>query len=302
LLIWLDAPANRKEHPNENLGRELMELFTLGVGPYTETDVKEAARALTGWTVVQGAFREAPKQHDPGEKTILGQKGAWRGDDLVRLLLDHPATAVRLATRLCELLMGEGGVDADGIAALAAGLRGRNLDIGWAVETVLRSQTFFAEGNLGNRVCGPVEYVVGAARALELFEPPPSTLLLAEWAARLGQDLFYPPNVGGWPGGRNWIAPQSLIGRANYAAALVAGQLSGRQEAWDILGLAARHGRGRDLETVLTFFAELLRGDRLAPAWQERLHRALGPGATNEPETVRRAVALVLASPECQLF
>src|SRR5262245_14020509 len=89
LLLWLDAPANRKGHPNENLGRELMELFTLGIGHYSETDVKEAARALTGWTVSGGGFREEAGRHDDGEKTILGRRGKWTGDDLVRMLLEQ---------------------------------------------------------------------------------------------------------------------------------------------------------------------------------------------------------------------
>src|SRR5439155_23997346 len=100
LLNWLDAPQNRKGHPNENLGRELMELFTLGIGHYTEDDVKEAARALTGWTVRQGEFVFQPAAHDDGEKEILGRAGKYSGDDLVNILLDQPATARRLAWRL----------------------------------------------------------------------------------------------------------------------------------------------------------------------------------------------------------
>src|SRR5262249_15786547 len=173
LLLYLDAQANRKGHPNENLGRELMELFTLGIGHYTEKDVKEAARALTGWTLDEEAkFAELSIRHDDGQKTILGKKGKCKGNDLVKMLLDHPATANRLAFRICELFMGEGTVDAAMTKALADGLRPRDLDIGWAVETVLRSQAFFADKNLGKRVLSPVEYVVGAARALELFEPP----------------------------------------------------------------------------------------------------------------------------------
>src|SRR5262249_46036096 len=107
LLVWLDAPANRKGHPNENLARELMELFTLGVGHYTEADVKEAARVLTGWTVTEGRFVEVPARHDDGPKTVLGRTGAWHGQDLLRMLLEHPATARRLAGRVCELFFGE---------------------------------------------------------------------------------------------------------------------------------------------------------------------------------------------------
>jgi uncharacterized protein (DUF1800 family) len=301
LLVWLDAPLNRKGQPNENLGRELMELVTLGVGPYTEQDVKEAARALTGWKVVDGAFHDDATDHDDGTKTLLGKKGRWRGDDLVRILLEHPATARRLAWRIGEWLMGEKAVDAAGLDALAAGLRAHDLDIGWAVETVLRSRAFFAEANLGSRVLGPVEFVVGTARALERFDPPPSNLVLSEWSARLGQDLFYPPNVGGWSGGRAWLTTQAIIGRANYAAALVEGRLAAGPTPWDGLALAKRHGRGGDLDAALSFYGELLTGGPPAPGWNKRLRTALGPKAALEGDTVRTAVALMVASPEVQL-
>jgi uncharacterized protein (DUF1800 family) len=301
LLIWLDAPANRKGKPNENLGRELMELFTLGVGHYTENDVKDAARALTGWRVKHGAFHEWPPDHDDGEKTILGKKGRWKGGDLVRLLLKHPATSKRLAWRLCEWLMGEKVVGAAALDALAAGLRRHDLDIGWAVETILRSRAFFAAGNLGNRVLGPVEFLVGVPRALECFDPPPSSLVLGEWTARLGQDLFYPPNVGGWAGGRAWLTTQAIIGRANYAVALVGGRLWARPVPLDGIALARKHGHDRDLEDILTFCAELLTGGRPDAAWRKRLLAALGPGAKRERDTVRAGIALVVASPEVQL-
>jgi uncharacterized protein (DUF1800 family) len=301
MLVWLDAPANRKEHPNENLARELMELFSLGIGHYTEADVKEAARALTGWTLVSGKFHEDATLHDAGDKTILGRAGRWRGDDLVRLVLDHPATAERLALRLCEQFMGEGAVDAAASKALASGLRTHDLDIGWAVETVLRSQTFFAEANLGNRIPGPVEYIIGSVRALEQMDPPLSTYLLAYWMGQLGQDLFYPPNVGGWPGGRTWITAQTMIGRAKYAAALVGGTLSRRPTSWDATALARCHARGSDLAAAVAFYAELLLGAPLDQAWREEILEALGREAPSEPEMVRRAVAWILASPPAQL-
>jgi uncharacterized protein (DUF1800 family) len=301
LLIWLDAPANRKGHPNENLGRELMELFTLGIGHYTEADVKEAARALTGWTVADGHFRENGADHDPGEKTILGRRGAWVGDDLVRLLLEHPATAKRLAWRICDWLLGEGGVTAAGLDALAAGLRAHDLDIGWALETVLRSHVFFADGNLGKRVWAPAEYVVGLPRALECFAAPPSSLVLPEWSARLGLDVFYPPNVGGWAGGRAWLSPRAITGRANYAAALVLGESSVGSTPVDALALAQRHGRGRDLDDFLAFGAELLTGAPPDAAWGKRLRAALGPKAALDNPTARAALALTAASPEAQL-
>ena len=108
LLVWLDAPANRKGHPNENLARELMELFTVGIGHYGEADVKEAARALTGWTTDEDGFQFKAAAHDEGTKTLLGRTGHWTGDDLVKMLLEHPATADRLAWRLCGLFFSEG--------------------------------------------------------------------------------------------------------------------------------------------------------------------------------------------------
>jgi uncharacterized protein (DUF1800 family) len=313
LLFWLDAQTNRKGHPNENLARELMELFTLGIGHYTETDVKEAARALTGWSlsgqateqfrpsVGGGTFHEDPALHDEGKKTILARKGPWKGADLMRMLLEHPATARRLAVRLCELFMGEGAVDTASVEALARGLREHELDIGWAIATMLRSQAFFAEANLGNRALGPVEYVIGLPRALEFFDPPPSTMLLADWSARLGQDLFYPPNVGGWSGGRAWISTRAMIGRANYAAALVVGGLTRSAEPFDALGLARNHGRANDLESILAWYGELVLGAPPARPWRDRLLTALGPKATANADSARRALALLLASPEAQL-
>jgi hypothetical protein len=301
LLLWLDAQANRKGQPNENLARELMELFTLGIGHYTESDVKEAARALTGWTVVKDRFQEDTTQHDDGEKSILGRKGAWHGDDLLRILFEHPATAGRLAARLCEMFFGEGAIASGHVHALAAGLREHDLDIGWALETVLRSELFFAEANLGTRILAPAEYVVGAARALELFDPSPSTLILAEFSANLGQELFHPPNVGGWPGGRSWLGTRSVIGRYNYAVALLEGDSVGLPGPVDALGLARRHGHGEDWESIVTFFAELFLGAIPGRDWRERLLATVAPKGTIEPAAVRRIAPLILSCPEAQL-
>jgi uncharacterized protein (DUF1800 family) len=297
MLMWLDAPSNRKGHPNENLGRELMELFSMGIGPYSEKDVKEAARALTGWSVKDYEFAEVESAHDNGEKTILGRRGRWKGSDLVRMVLDHPATARRLAWRICELFLGEKALKTADMDGLAAGLRERKLDVGWAVQTVLRSRTFFAEENLGNRVLGPVEYIIGAARALELFEPPSSTLVLAEWCGRLGQDLFYPPNVGGWPGGRSWLTTRALIGRANYASSLVEGMRVGRPKSMDALALPRRHGQ----KDAVAFYTRLLLGAEPTESWRTRLEAGVKAKGIDRAESARRMVALMLAMPEAQI-
>jgi len=290
LLVYLDAPANRKGHPNENLGRELMELFTLGVGNYSETDVKEAARALTGWAIEDGAFAEAAERHDGGDKTILGKSGKWTGTDLVKLLLDHSATSERIATKLCRQFFGENVVSTEALKALAAGLRERDLDVSWAVGTVLKSRLFFADANLGQRVLSPVEFVVGSARALEMFDPAPSTLALADWSARMGQDLFDPPNVGGWPPGRAWIHTRSLIARTNYASTLISGPNAGRPLAYDATVLPKKYGFGPDASSVLTFHHRLLFGTDPTDAVRRQ-----APGMEGG-----KVVAMLLSSPEGQ--
>jgi uncharacterized protein (DUF1800 family) len=291
LLSYLDAPTNRKGHPNENLARELLELFTLGVGHFTEDDVKEAARALTGWSVDDGRFVRVQPRHDDGEKTILGQKGKFNGDGLIDLLLKQPAVADRLAVKLVRTFFGEDGIPADARKQLADGLRERELNVVWGVETILRSRLFFAEGNLRRRVLSPVEFVTGSARALSLYDPAPSTLALADWSGRMGQDLFDPPNVGGWPAGRKWIHARSLVARSNYAAALVAGPNCGRSRPYDAPARATKHGFGTAGKDVLTYHHRLLFGTDPPPETRQRL-------AGMEPA---RMIVAILSSPEAQL-
>ncbi len=205
MLVWLDADSNRAGHANENLARELMELFTLGIGHYSEADVQGAARALTGWGVAGKTYRFISNRHDDDEISVLGQRQRLNGDELLAVLLEHPATARRLAWRLCTMFFGEAVVSDAAMDSLAAELHDRKLDIRWAVETILRSEVFYSSANLRARIPGPPEFIVGCVQALELCQPPPSTLLLAEWNNRMGQELFYPPNVGGWPEGRSWL-------------------------------------------------------------------------------------------------
>jgi uncharacterized protein (DUF1800 family) len=300
LLNWLDAPANKKGSPNENLARELMELFTLGIGNYTEGDVKQAARALTGWTVRNGTFHENAATHDAGEKTILGKTGKWRTPDLAETLLDHPATSQRLAWRICELLMGEGVANASAIERLAAGLRENDLSIGWAVEKVLCSELFFADANLNTRVAAPIEFILNSVRAFEIFDPPPSTLLLAEWSSRMGQDLFYPPNVGGWSGGRDWLSSRYIIARANFAAALVEGKLSASPSAPNLWKLAAARVGASDLKSCVSFMRQVTSGKANADQCRELIE--FSNRESSEEKRLRLVVALMLAGPESQLL
>jgi uncharacterized protein (DUF1800 family) len=300
MLLWLDADSNRAGHPNENLARELMELFTLGIGEYQENDVKEAARALTGWAVVSDKFEVRTQRHDDGTKTVLDNSEVRTGDDLLALLVSRAATSQRIAWRLCRTFFGENVVDEAAQEELAAGLREKQFDIGWAVERIVRSRLFFSEANIGSRVAGPVDYVVSTLRALECADPPPSTLVLAEWVTRIGQDLFYPPNVGGWGEGRAWLSSQAFVARANFAQALVSGQLARPAVPPDLAQLAARHGASGDAAAALAWFAELFWGHAPEGAVAGFAPATSSDGGVNGT-VLNAAVARLLARPEAQL-
>ncbi len=300
MLEWLDADKNIAGHPNENLARESMELFTLGVGNYKESDVQEAARALTGWKLVGEQFRFDPKTHDEKPKTILGTSENFDGDGLLKLLAAQPTTAHRLAWRTCNMLMGETKIEPSGLDELAAGLREHELRLAWGVETVLRSQRFFAAENLGNRIAAPPEYVVGAVRALECFAQNPSTLLLADWIARMGQDLFYPPNVGGWNEGRAWLNSGAIVSRANFAAALVAGQLTLERSKPALQELAQRHSGASDLKRGVEWFGELLFGGLPAEVVAGVEQAAMRSPDSKLPP-LETALLILLTRPEAQL-
>jgi uncharacterized protein (DUF1800 family) len=301
LLVWLDAPSNRKGKPNENLARELLELFTLGVGRYDEKDIRETARALTGRSVTQRQFQSRDDYRDNGEKTIISKTSRFADEALADHLLAQPAVADRLAWRLCAAFLGEAVADGAARGALADQLRRDRLHVGRAVATILRSDLFYSARNLRDRVSDPLGFAVGAARALEQFDPPPSTLLLAEWTARMGQELFFPPNVGGWPGGRGWLTGRSVVARANFAAALTAGELDVEVRPIDLDRLASRHGQRRETSATIAWFGELLTGRPAEPAVADALRKASQRPGTFAVPRLNTAVAMLLARPEAQL-
>jgi Protein of unknown function (DUF1800) len=217
MLAWLDSNANVKSHPNENFAREVMELFTLGVGNYTEKDVREAARAFTGWHVDgEGErFQFDAAEHDDGPKTILGRTGRWDGDDVLRLLMAQPTCAKCLAAKLYRYFVSETDPPKALLEPLADQLRRSDYDIGAAVRTILRSRLFFSDHAYRKRIKSPVEHVLGTAKAA-WPGPSPSTGL-AGWLVDMGQSLFAPPNVKGWTGGKNWLTDATILARHNFA-------------------------------------------------------------------------------------
>ena len=222
MLVWLDQGQSRKDHPNENFAREVMELFTLGEGHYTEKDVTEAARAMTGWAYDRRdqEFIERPRAHDTGVKTFLGKTGNFNGNDILAMIVAQPQSARYISAKLWNYFAGESPSD-ELLTALAADFRNSGNDFKPLLKTMFRSREFYADSVIRNQVKSPVQWLVGSVRVLERELPPPFVCFAL--TRNLGQDLFAPPNVKGWDGGLSWITTNNLLARYNEAALLVEG-------------------------------------------------------------------------------
>ena len=218
MLQFLNNQQNRKARPNENFAREVMELFTLGRGNYSETDVKEAARAFTGWGYDgQGNFIFRERDHDAGSKTFLGLTGNLTGEDVLRRVLEQPAAATFLVTRVYRFFVNDV-PDPARIEPLAVAFRKSGYDIADLMERLLSADWFYDPANVGSHIKSPVELLAGIRRTLNVKID--NQLPLLGYQKALGQTLFQPPNVAGWPGGRNWIDSSSLLLRLQLPAIL----------------------------------------------------------------------------------
>jgi hypothetical protein len=233
MMVWLDSNSNVKGKPNENYARELMELFSLGVGHYNEKDVREAARAFTGWRTGGAGFAFDARLHDSGPKTILGQTGAWDGGDVVRIVLEQPAAARFLVRKLYHFFVSEKTVPSDSLLEpLCESCRKSDYDIAGLVRTILASRHFYSDHAFRQRVKGPMEYVLGAVQTVYRrfgeeeadYRSLPQRMLVDRLGA-MGQHLFAPPNVKGWPGGPSWLNTSTMLERDNFAGALAMGTL-----------------------------------------------------------------------------
>lgn len=211
MLAFLNNQQNRKQRPNENFAREVMELFTMGRGNYTEKDVKEAARAFTGWGFDEvGQFQFRQRLHDDGSKTILGKTGNFTGEDVISLLLEQKQTARYITAKIYRFFVNDVPDDAR-INELAEKFYHSHYDIKSLLEHIYTADWFYDEKNVGGIIKSPVELIVGLRRAIPMQFEQEETMLLFQRV--LGQTLFYPPNVAGWPGGRSWIDSSSLMFR-----------------------------------------------------------------------------------------
>jgi uncharacterized protein (DUF1800 family) len=220
LLRWLDNDVNTARQPNENFARELFELFALGRGHYSEQDVRQAARAFTGWHVRDGAFHFQAHLHDDGDKQLFGASGAFDGGDVVAAAVRRPESALFLARHWLRCFVHPEPDDAD-VAALAAWYEQNGRDIGQTVLRLLQSRLFFSAAAYRCKVKSPADFVIGTVRLLGAHAAPAS---LAATMASLGETWLEPPSVEGWHGERAWLSPAAWLLRSNFAADLLAGR------------------------------------------------------------------------------
>ena len=222
MLQFLNNQQNKKSHPNENFAREVMELFTMGRGNYTENDVKEAARAFTGWGFnPQGEFMFRKQQHDDGSKTFLGKTGNFDGDDILNMLLQQQQTANYITKKIYRYLVNDN-ADEEKVQWLSNRFYKNKYDINKLLEDIFTSDWFYYQKNIGTKIKSPVELLAGIRRLLPMqLENDQAQLLFQR---TLGQILFYPPNVAGWPGGKSWIDSSSLMLRLRIPQIITANE------------------------------------------------------------------------------
>jgi len=315
MLDYLNNSQNRKAHPNENYARELMELFTLGIGNYTETDVKQGARAFTGWAHDGNDYVFRRFDHDEGIKTFLGYSGNFNGDDIIDIILATPVCARFIGSKLFRFFAYEE-VDDKLAEGLGSQLRNNNYELRPLIRTILTSKAFYSDDAMGSQIKSPIQLTLGTVRLLDLQMPQYRALVGP--LTQMGQVPFAPPNVRGWPGGRMWINTSTLFVRYNMAVNLAGGgsilfpKMGGRRFDTPAKG-------NQDVQSPPANFqpAAVVQtadsAEDLVDQWVQRLiQRPISPDkrqvlidALNDqpqrPEYVRKMVQLIVSMPEYQV-
>jgi uncharacterized protein (DUF1800 family) len=307
--VWLDGPNNKKGKANENFGRELMELFTLGVGNYTEHDVKQVSRCFTGWTI---SYQERksnfdPKKFDAGEKEIFGQKGNFDGPAAIDLILKQPAASKYLAKKILSEF-----VHPEPTPEQIDHYAGRLVDLKWEIRPLMKelfaSRMFFSDWSYRSKIKSPCELVIGVALALGGI---PNTQFLRESMSRMGQPLLYPPSVKGWDGGEDWINANTVLQRFNfgmYAATQRRDEFARRSD----LEKPFTDQQIKTAAQIADFYAGILLDGKMRPEMRSELIDYMNRGERNErivftmkPQLINTKVRGVLhlftTSPEFQL-
>lgn len=325
MLVWLDQARSRRDHPNENYAREVMELFALGEGNYTEADVLEAARALTGlgFDPVNQEPVWRPRQHDPGLKTVLGHRARLEPEGVIRLIAEHPQSARFLARKLWAFFAGVPATAGQTEALARSFVEGRR-EVSALLRTLFLSRDFYAAEVRRVQIKSPTQWLVMALRHLD--RPVPRAEMVTQVMRELGQELLAPPNVKGWDEGVAWINTGTLTRRRQYASLLVGGLeavpglVGGERGAKLGERLARRRGRGfgpalgrvdverlfgaedrADRSRIETALERRFLQARLRPRLAEEVRAALGDDRAPDPRAIARAVRVVMESTDYQL-
>lgn len=320
MLVWLDQAQSRKDHPNENFAREVMELFSLGEGHYTEKDITEGARALTGWSLDRTSqrFVDRPRIHDEGTKTFLGQTGNFDGGDVIRIIVEQPQAAKFITAKLWNYFAG-GSLSPELNEALAAEFRRGGNNFKPVLRTLFRSEEFYAPQVVRAQVKSPVQWLVMGIRQLERNLPPP--IVCSALTRSLGQELFQPPNVKGWDGGLAWINTNNLLTRYNESATLVFGDAKplmnaaqakkqpklrerflarlrlGGVDPEKLFTIEERHIKDKFIAAVEERFLQA----ELRPTQKQALRDFLDERGPLDTEDILGAIRLVMCTPDYQL-
>jgi len=321
MLIWLDQAQSRQQHPNENFARECMELFTLGEGHYTEKDVTEAARAMTGWSLDRRSeeYVYHPRIHDEGSKTILGKTGNFDGRDVLEIIVAQPQAACFITGKLWKFFASDDAPDPRFIDALADAFRAGGNNFAPFLRTLFSCEEFYADAVMHSQIKSPVQWLINSVRLLQRDLPP--SIVSTQMIKSLGQDLLLPPNVKGWDGGLSWITTNTLLARYNQAAILVMGQGNlgakgdrpGQQRIAERANEMARQIRPADVAkiitdddrhdpgTIITKLEKRFIQGQLTEQHRQVLRDYLEPRTELGDQDIRHAIRLLMSTPEYQL-
>ena len=315
MIKYLNNNQNSRQAPNENLARELMELFTLGEGRgYSETDIKQGARALTGYTYRDDQFQFNQGNHDDDMKVIFGKRGRWNGDDFIDLIFTRPSSSQFISEKIYRYFVNDtpGVVTGEGrstVRQMARVLESSDWELKPLLKKLFMSKDFYAEANRSSIIKSPVQLVVQAVRSLRT--PSRNLTRLVQSCSLMGQGLFTPPSVKGWDGGRKWINTSTLFSRQNTLVFLLTGREPGSRP-WSASdsGFDARHlvdhlreapGRDRDQDAV-TYLSRFTIGtvpdQQRLNQWVEYVRER---GGADDNTTIIHLLALMTSAPEYQL-
>ena len=297
MLIYLDSVTNRKAHPNENYAREIMELFCLGEGNYSEQDIRELARCFTGWEIKREKFRFNRYQHDTGTKTILGQSGKFGGEEGVDIVASQNAAPLFIVGKLVRFLVSDSlPLSKELLNPLANLMRERDMQIEPVVRTILSSELFYSDHAIGRKIRSPVEFAVGFLRATE---GSTNSYELADALDSLGQGLFYPPSVKGWDGGRTWINSSTLLGRSNLVNQILKSEKT-RFARTTLTEFLSSH-RAVQADGMIDWFESELFAVSVPEKARQQIRELFDSGSGDASQRMINAVHALCTLPEFQL-